>query len=279
MSVIAIKTTEGESTVKSGTLTAEAHEILYLVSGAKSRAEAFAAVDSAAPAAVDKLVKKQLRFERFTGNDMEVSAIYGEAIEDSEDPGVLSSLVSAKAKVSFDTSGGTQHIVSGRNRTMVRIPAGKPAIDPWFSIGWNGKTGQDAEYAGVDIVVPNTRKVVTQTIRKPTTIYENTVIDLTGTVNGVKFLGREPGEVLFLGASWSDEGASAVPATYNFAIRKNETRTVHGEVISKKGWQYLWDIVNTTKSSATSPVQVTALGIFLSDIYEETDFRLLGIRV
>lgn len=277
MPAIAIKTTEGESTVKSGTLTAESHEILYVVSGAKSRAEAFAAVDSAAPSAVDKLVKKQLRFEKFTGNDMEVSAIYGEAEEDSQDPGVLSSLVTAKAKVSFDTTGGTQHIVTARE---LPVRYGDYEYDPGYSIGWNGLSGNDAEYAGVDIVVPNIRKVVTQTIRKPTTAYENIVIDLTGTVNQFQFLGRDPGEVLFLGASWSDEGGSSVNATYNFAIRRNEkNKSVHEyDIPNIKGWQYVWDIVRTKKEALDSPIEVTVLGVFLSNVYKETDFRLLGIR-
>jgi len=207
-------------------------------------------------------------------------------VEDSQDPGVLSSLVTAKAKVSFDTSGGTQHILTSKTAPTKKGPTQDgngnfiTKYDPGFSIGWNGKTGQDAEYSGVDIIVPNIRKVVTQTIRKPTTAYENTVIDLTGTVNKFQFLGRDPGEVLFLGASWSDEGGSSVNATYNFAIRRNEKEIWVNDVLFDeiKGWEYVWNIINTKKETIESNVEVSALGVYVSKIYKETDFRLLGIR-
>jgi len=276
MSVIAIKTAEGESTVKSGSLTASEHEILYVVSGARSRAEAFQTVDSSSPANVDDLVKKNLRFEKFTGNDMEISAIYGEAEKDPNDPGVLSSLANAKAKVSFDTSGGTQHIRFGKKLHTAYCP-GETKYNPGLAIGWNGKIGQNSDISGVDIIVPNVRKTVAQTISRPSTTYENIVINLTGTVNSGKFLGRDEGEVLFLGASWSDDGGSYVDATYNFAIRKNEYIEQLGGW--KEGWTYLWEIANTQKPSITGPFQIEYGGVFLSQVYTKNDFNKLGIRV
>lgn len=234
----------------------------------------------------NELVKKQLRFEKFSGNDMEISAIYGEAEEDSNDPGVLSSLVTAKAKISFDTSGGTQHIISSLNTVKYDPETYDPKTGlqslSSFPIGWNGKyTKDDVEYAGVDIIVSNIRKVISQTIRKPTTDYENIVIDLTGTVNDRDFLGRKRGEVLFLGASWTNEGGSTVNATYNFAIRRNENKPTvlnvayPGEV---KGWEYIWSITNFKSVTPGGKIENEVKGIYVSQVYKERDFRLLGIR-
>lgn len=281
MAIAVIKTAEGESVVDSN-LRATEHEILYLVSGARNRQEAFQAVRDAAPDKVDELVKRRYRFEKFNGDSMEVTAIYEEPEEDGGTDDPTSGLVTARARISFDTSGGTQHITTAL-ATLAKYspgPGGSLMKDPGSSIGWNGKTGGEAEYAGVDIVVPNVRKVVTQTISKPSTAYENLVIDMTGTVNSDKFLGRDPGEVLFLGASWNDEGENPVQATYNFAIRRNEVgKDVHGVKCTKKGWEYVWDIIKTKKETDTSPVVVTVEGIYVSKVYEEKPFRKLGIRV
>lgn len=281
MAIAVIKTAEGESVVDSN-LRATEHEILYLVSGARNRQEAFQSVRDAAPDKVDELVKRRYRFEKFNGDSMEVTAIYEEPEEDGGTDDPASGLVTARARISFDTSGGTQHITTSREPPVGYGPEPNtsPFKNPGFSIGWNGKTGGEAEYAGVDIVVPNVRKVVTQTISKPSTAYENLVIDMTGTVNSDKFLGRDPGEVLFLGASWNDEGENPVQATYNFAIRRNEKeKDVHGVKITKKGWEYVWDIIKTKKETDTSPVVVTVEGIYVSKVYEEKPFRKLGIRV
>lgn len=286
MAIAVIKTAEGESVVDSN-LRATEHEILYLVSGARNRQEAFQAVRDAAPDKVDELVKRRYRFEKFNGDSMEVTAIYEEPEEDGGTDDPASGLVTARARISFDTSGGTQHITTSREPPVGYgpEPGTKPAKDPRSSIGWNGNPG-NPEYAGVDIVVPNVRKVVTQTISKPSTAYENLVIDMTGTVNSDKFLGREPGEVLFLGASWNDEGENPVQATYNFAIRRNEKeKDVHGVKITKKGWEYVWEIIKvksdpkSEKDTKNSPIKVTVEGIYVSKVYEEKPFRKLGIRV
>lgn len=282
MAIIVTKTAEGTSAVTAGTLTAEEHEILFLVTGTANRSEAFEAVEREAPEKIDHLVRRRYRFERYTGSTMEITAVYEQA-EDPLEPGdaAVSGLTTQKARISFDTSGGTQHITTSKERPTgySSDPKKPPVKNPGFSIGWNGKSGKDAEYAGVDIIVPNVRKVVVQTIPRPNTAYENLVIDMTGTVNADKFLGREPGEVLLLGVSWDDNGDEPVTATYNFAIRKNENTNVHGIEIVKKGWEYVWDIIKTKKETEASDVEVTVEGIFVSRVYTETTFKKLGIRV
>lgn len=266
MSVKVIKTAEGETAVTPGSLFAEEHEILYVVSGAPNRRTAFAAVDAEAPAKYDTLVKKRLRFEKYTGEDMEISVSYGRS---------ESNRMSDKAKVSFDTSGENQHIIKGKALVASSCP-GTMKYNPGPFIGWNGKSGSETEYTGIDIIVPHIRKTVVQTISKPTTSYENIVIELTGTVNSRNFLGRERGEVLFLGATWTSSGGNTVDATYHFAIRISEY--VKGLGIKKKGWEYLWEICNTGSETANQPVSVGVAGIFLSQVYTESNFGKLGIR-
>ena len=65
---------------------------------------------------------------------------------------------------------------------------------------------------------------------------------LAGSVNSEAFLGFPPGELIFLGASGSRQGAGLWRITYRFGFLPNETDVAVGDltVLTKNGWDLLW---------------------------------------
>lgn len=277
MALKVMKTVEGTAVVDANLLAKE-YEILYLVTGAKNRNEAFKAVYEDAPDKVDSLVKSGCRFEKFNGDSMEVTVLYEKPEDDaSGTAGTTSGLVGTNISVSFDSTGGSEHIVQAREDALIcgSEEGAKTSPKPGKMIGWDGISNQ---YNGVDIVIPYPRKTVVRRYSNISTSFENLVIDMTGTINSDKFMGRDPGEVLFLGATWTDDHSGPFDASFFFAIKPNETGTVQGKKYTKKGWEYIWRITKTM-AKENQPPEIKILGEYISRVYRETDFKKLGLHV
>ena len=277
MAIITQKTSEGIIAVDQLKNPKE-HEILYLVIGTANQEEAFEAVLADAPEKVGHLVCSGCRFEKYTGVGMEITATYEEA-EDTLEPGdaAASGLTGTNISVSFDSTGGTEHIIQAREDALIcgSEEGAKTSPRPGKMIGWDGITSQ---CDGVDIVIPYPRKTIVRRYSGISTSFENLVIDMTGTINADKFMGRDPGEVLFLGASWTDGGNGPFDASFFFAIKPNETGTVQGKKYTKKGWEYIWRISKTT-AKENQPPEIKVLGEYISRVYRETTFKKLGLHV
>ncbi len=231
------------------------------------------------PAQVGNAFRESLDIDENRGGGVwSVEVSYSEDAQDTEgSTGAGPGISGNRAVVSFDTSGGTEHVTSSLKAPKKFGKAGAKIPDPGLLIGWKDKT--KAECDGVDKVAPSMRKTVVQRMSALSTRYENLLIDLTGTVNSNKFMGREPGEVLFLGASGSDPGRGKFDVTFNFAIQRNETVEIEGIKVEKKGWEYVWSITKPTIPGDGQPPKILIEGIYVSPIYKETDFRQLGLHV
>ena len=66
--------------------------------------------------------------------------------------------------------------------------------------------------------------------------------EITGKVNSDNIFGRQPGEVLFLGARGSDGTQAPATLSYSFAYEKNLSGLIYGAIngVQKDGWDYLW---------------------------------------
>jgi hypothetical protein len=178
--------------------------------------------------------------------------------------------------MAFDCSTGNVT----KSFAIKQTPLGGSA-DIGLVINWNGKVGSDSEIKGVEIVFPQSRETWTKAISRDkaeSTNFKRKIAELTGKVNSKKFKGWSPGEVLFLGASFTaDESKSKTVVTYNFAISFNEKMNAGGKNYDKKGHEYIWSITENIYDDKIKKNTVKTTGSYLAQVYEYADLNELGI--
>ena len=249
-------------------------EVQYLVFGVTTEEEALTAVHGKAPAESKGLPLDSIEIDtRETNDTFRVNAIYREedttvddssGEEDDETP-----------TESFDCGGGTKHLLYSFGQRKVYGDK-----DAGGAIGWNGKSGDDCEIAGVDVPTAQLRETYTKPMKisKLTTAFKRKVAALVGKVNSGSFKGWNAGEVLFLGMSYSTPAKKAkkVTVSFNFAIQPNESGVkIAGRSVTKKGFEYVWAISKTVASSGTPKLEVE--GIYVDQVCEYASFSGLGL--
>lgn len=169
---------------------------------------------------------------------------------------------------SFDTTGGTTHIIRSRGTTSY-------GTSPPSTQSLIGVTKDSVE--GVDIVSPLFSYQVTKRfpIASVTQAYIATIFNTTGTVNSATFtvttddgitFSFAAGENLFLGATGGVVG-DQVEITFKFAASPNATGISVGGIssISKLGWQYLWVLWEDAVSQNTLVKQARA--VYVETVY------------
>ena len=249
-------------------------EVQYLVFGVKSEEEALAAVHGEAPAESKGLPLESIEIDtRETNDTFRVNAIYREEDVDVGDSGDDDD--DETPTESFDCGGGTKHLLYSYSQKKVYGDK-----DAGGAIGWNGKSGDDCEIAGVDVPTAQLRETYTKQMRigKLTTAFKRKVAALVGKVNSGSFKGWNAGEVLFLGMSYSTPAKKAkkVTVSFNFAIQPNESGVkVAGKSVTKKGFEYVWAISKTVASSGSPKLEVE--GIYVDQVCEYASFSGLGL--
>lgn len=168
---------------------------------------------------------------------------------------------------SFDTGGGTQHIVAQYPGTTITKYGANATQQK--AIGWDGNSLQ-----GCDIVVPVYQWADTYYYAdsKVTTSYKQALYALTGKTNNGTWNGYAAGEVLFLGASGSKRGwYGDWEITKKFAASPNVTNQTIGDItgISKGGWQHLWLQEDVNSKGTNTPV---ILGVHVATVYGSGNF-------
>jgi hypothetical protein len=138
----------------------------------------------------------------------------------------------------FDTTGGQIHIKASKSTVNRYAATGSPA-DHKQAIGVHGDNVD-----GVDIVIP-AMKIDCQfshPLGVVTLNYGFFLAEITGRVNSDMIFGRQPGEILFLGARGSDGTTAPATLNYSFAYEKNLAGLVFGAIngVQKDGWDYVW---------------------------------------
>lgn len=185
---------------------------------------------------------------------------------------------------SFDTSGGTQHKTQaysvGQGSTLdfeYRFPPTATNMSGAIGVDDNGVNG-------VDVVVP--ALTWSETYDVPSTYITNnyikSVAGLTGTVNKAAFRSFDAGEVLFLGATGSqewdeDKGDGPWSLSFKFSASRNQTGITIGSItgINKKGWHYLW--IRYEAQVDSDAILQSPKAVYVSKVYQEGDFDGLGI--
>ena len=249
-------------------------EVQYLVFGVTTEEEALTAVHGKAPAESKGLPLDSIEIDtRETNDTFRVNAIYREEEVDVGDSGGDDD--DETPTESFDCGGGTKHLLYSFGQKKVYGDK-----DAGGAIGWNGKSGDDCEIAGVDVPTAQLRETYTKPMRvsKLTTAFKRKVAGLVGKVNSGSFKGWNAGEVMFLGMSYSTPAKKAkkVTVTFNFAIQPNESGVrIAGKSVTKKGFEYVWAISKTVASSGTPKLEVE--GIYVDQVCEYASFSGLGL--
>ena len=252
-------------------------EIKYLVLNVTTKTAAIQAVLNAAPTTYGGLPLKEVRVDSYASGNIEMAAVY--AKEESSGGGSAGD-DNEEATESFDCGGGTKHMTHAISQSRVYGGSGD---DAGGGIGWNGKSGSEAEFSGVDVPCADMRESYTKTISRSkatSTSYKKRVAELVGKVNSASFKGWAAGEVMFLGCSYStpSRGAKKVTVTYNFRIMPNESgcKVAGKSCGSKKGFEYLWARSETVQGSDGKPA-VEVKSIYKSVVCESGNFSALGL--
>jgi hypothetical protein len=175
---------------------------------------------------------------------------------------------------SFDTTGGTQHMTQAFAETKYGTgPGQKNAI----GVDSNGVNG-------VDVVVPQLQWQESYDVPNSyvTSTWIRSVSGVTGTTNKSNFRGFEPGEVLFVGCSgsqeWDDQkGKGPWSLSYRFVASKNVTGETIGDIsgVAKKGHEYLW--VRYEDAVDSNVLLKKPKAVYVNKVYRESEFSALGI--
>jgi hypothetical protein len=177
---------------------------------------------------------------------------------------------------SFDTTGGTQHITQSY-QTLGRYAAqGHTAPDHNGAIGVS-----DGEVTGCDIIVPQLSFTMSQSRRGVITLgYIKQLASITGKINNNYFLGFDIGELLFEGASGSQNYSgdeATFDLTYKFsALPNTQNLTIGNIVVSyKRGWDYMWVQYIETEDVNSKTMQKKPFAVYVERVYQEANFNLL----
>lgn len=177
---------------------------------------------------------------------------------------------SGSLSFSFDTTGGTVRIYSGKSHAASFPNEAPPEHDPHK--GLIGVHGENVD--GVDIAIPALK--LTYSFRHPLGVVTESLARqlarMTGKTNSDVFRGFRPGEMLFLGATGSDGTDTEASVDYHFAASENfEGETIAGIAnVNKAGHDYLW--LEWEPAVVGDKPALQASRVHVETVYAETSF-------
>ena len=254
-------------------------EQTYLVVGVPDEMEARRMVMEKSPSTLEGCPRTNVELDKHEGLALYFRVCY------AMDSGSTSTSSDAEEEtVSFDL---TQSSIT-QKQAFQQKKYGAEAPDAGLAIGWNGKSGDGCEVAGVEIPVSSIKKSYTRimTLSKLTVAWERKIAGLFGSVNSTAWKGYQPGEVLFLGCTYSGVNSRKTQfnVTFNFAVSFNEKdvtvgRDVSGKEIKvdKTGWEYIWSITRPAFEGNGEYQVMKIMGVYVSTVYRVADFKILGL--
>lgn len=236
--------------------------LLYIVKDAANEGAARSAAMSTAPLMWDSKIFRDIVTERIGPTKWLCKANYDDQEED---------LDVGEWRMSFDTTGGTvrQTLALEERRYPGTTPDQKCAINVI-----------DGKVQGIDVPVGSLK--ITVTFRMPrTTItipYIRALAAVVGKTNAHAFIGFEPGELLFLGATGA-QGTKVDPTIdFHFLCGENLTDITLGEItaITKGAHEHLWTMFRDAIDEE-SIVQMPE-AVIVDRIHRSANFWTLAIE-
>jgi hypothetical protein len=183
------------------------------------------------------------------------------------------SQVNTERTFAGSTAGGSFNITQGYGVTAYAPPS---ATAPNFQGAINVN---EQGVQGVDVIVPQFEFSLTKTQENGfvSLAYTATLARMTGKTNNATFENFNAGELLFLGADFSQQSSGSATITYKFSASPNRTGITIGSItgIAKKGHEYLW-VFYRPNLSGNFLVRIP-VAVYVHKVYEEGDFSTLGI--
>lgn len=255
--------------------------LTYIVEGTTSEEVALAEVQTnRVPPTYIGMVLDRLSAKRIGQQHWEVAASYvdPEAKEKEEPPAV------GELEISFDTSGGTQHITHSIKDLFVKQRQGSTFTFKHFGAIGVSNDGGNFQIEGTDIIAP----ALAMTIRTRmlaggfTPAYMKQVAALTGTMNQNIFKGFDPGELVLAGGGGTMRSSGEVDLSFSFLGSANRVIDKIGgdplvSPINKRGWDYLWVYSVPAVDSASNTMSPKWHQATVAQVYEEADWTPLGL--
>lgn len=271
-----IKITEHTS---SRTITTEAGkpvsaELVYTISGTSHHAIAYLELYNQSSWNFERLNRQTINIEPISQDENNPAGSYWRGIV-RYDTQQLPEDKYLTPKFSFDTGGGSQHISQSID-TVWRFPQDAP--------NFKGAIGVDNQNVnGVDIIVPNLNINVTQVFPQQmvTVDYMAHLGRLTGKVNNNWFMGFPAGEILFMGATGSDDDSADCQISFKFSVSPNRYDFYVGDIHirAKWGWEYMWVRYVDQIDEINGCVIKVPASVHIEKVYQTANFRTLGINV
>lgn len=178
----------------------------------------------------------------------------------------------------FDTTGATTKVKIAREHLGTyyspSITAHSSDTNPHHgSIGVN----PDHSVEGCDIVIPNLKLgVIFRFPQKGITIGKvKQFASVTGTTNSDSFLGFDPGELLFLGATGGDGSNHELEVNFQFAASQNVGSLTFGDIVNivKSGHAYAWVEFLTQVTSDNKAATMPPLAVHVERVYDTANFH------
>lgn len=185
-----------------------------------------------------------------------------------------SSDVSATNGFTFSgtTSGGSSKVTAGL--AVTSYGTSPPNMNGAINVTANG-------VEGVDIIIPALEFQLSKRHSQGfiSLAYVLSLMNATGTTNSTGFNGFAAGELLFLGADFSQASEGETEVTYKFVASPNQTGLSFGSItgVAKKGHEYLWVMYEAFEDTTNKAVVRKPRAVYVHRVYRESNFATLGI--
>ena len=175
--------------------------------------------------------------------------------------------------LNIDQTAGTIRVTNAFD--TLRFPANAPDFKGAIDV-------RDGKPQGVDRVLPAAKYTLTYRLSRPADPFAFADISeqITGTVNTNAMLGKQPGELLYLGATGDFGKAKDPELQFTWAVSRHATISI-GDIasINKRGHDYLWVLYedDQTGSGADAFVSSKPRAAYVERIYTEADHSILGL--
>lgn len=258
---------------KSGRL--KSVEIPYIVFGVETERDAIQALKSKGIEEIQSMLCTSISTdERLASDIFKIVASY-EPDPDWEDPsgGGSDTKDEKQYSISFEIGGGTQHI-SHSIETVQRVPHSAPHLNG--AINFDGQNVNGLDIAGGGITMTETVEIKAVEIDAA---FVKSIAEKQNKLNHESFRGFNPGEVLFLGATLSQQGTGKTAKSsisYKFQISMNSTVKAGSESVEKKGFEYAWVKYKPALDTASKTIGQEVEGLYVEKVYDSTSFSGLG---
>jgi len=244
-------------------------ELIYLAecTDGENELEAKYAVLAYCPPVYDAMVPNAAHVEAINATMYEVAITYGPPKR--AEPNLPT--------WSFDTTGGTRKVTQAVAHIGDYAPPGQTAPNFGGAVG----VTPDGNVEGVEVPSPSGKYSEHWVLSRlwVSDAYLMTLAGMTGTVNATPFRGRNPGEVMFMGARASSRDQDWVEIDFEFNLSPNAFNVPVGNITVpfKRGWDYVWTRYVDDEDATAKVAIKTAASAHLDQVATYSNFALLGI--